>query len=529
MALLDAPVAPPAPEANYTDVTLPLGARLVDNAPDDSVPPPTEAPANGRRAPVTSTPGPGGEQHEWYDPDAELTLAASLMVQRHDIDEALTIIGPGDLSAIGAPILAAVLELAATGEPMDSGVVARKVGDRSLIKTLDTRVTAAWRTYARHLADLARRRRLGETARLLYAAAVLGDEDAIEQARDELATERTPQALGDRAMPGGAFILDVPTLAPAVWGRDDQVLWAEGEPLYIVGPTGVGKTTLVGQLVFARLGLIDPEVLGWPVTAAERILYLACDRPNQIRRAFRRLAHDDWREELDEHLVVWKGPPAQDIARHPESLLALAKAARADTVVIDSLKDVAIGISDDEVGAGLNNAVQRCIAEGVEVLGLHHQRKGQDGKKPKTLEDVYGSTWIPAGAGSVILLWGSAGDLVVEFIHLKQPAAPVGPLQIEHDHAAGRSSLYRGFDALRFLRNQPHGATAADAARQWFEKTAPTDNERKKAQRAFEGLVRKQLAHRQEGSTGGDGGAQGARYFATRATDEVDSEPADEF
>lgn len=317
-----------------------------------------------------------------------------------------------------------------------------------------------------------------------------------------------------RVVQGGAFILDAPEDVPAVWGRDDAVLWASGEPLYIVGPAGVGKTTLMGQLVFARIGL-EARVLDWPVAeGAGKLLYLACDRPQQIARAFRRLADPGQRDLLDERLLVWKGPPPGDLAAHPEMLMQLAELADAGTVVVDSLKDVAIGISNDEVGAGLNNAVQRCIATGIEVAGLHHQRKGQDGKKPKTLEDVYGSTWIPAGAGSVILLWGQAGDPIVELVHLKQPAAEVGPLKVEHDHNTGRSVVTRGFDMLRFLRNQPHGATATDAARQWLEKEAPVPNDVTKARRSLDSLVKKSLAHRKDPELGGSGGTSAARYFA---------------
>jgi hypothetical protein len=59
--------------------------------------------------------------------------------------------------------------------------------------------------------------------------------------------------LPDRLVPGGTFILDTPDHVPAVWGTGEHVLWAEGETLIVAGPTGVGKTTLIGQVLFARL------------------------------------------------------------------------------------------------------------------------------------------------------------------------------------------------------------------------------------------------------------------------------------
>jgi replicative DNA helicase len=239
--------------------------------------------------------------------------------------------------------------------------------------------------------------------------------------RAQTSTSRSRDATLDRArlIPGGAFILDAPKGVPAVWGSGDQVAWSRGEPLLIVGPTGVGKTTIAGQLVAARLEIGGP-VLGMPVAPGKRVLYLACDRPAQVQRALARLVSEDDRQVLDERLVVWKGPPPADFARHPDTLLWMCKQTEADMAVLDSLKDLALKLSDDETGAVLHSALQRTLVEGVEVLGLHHQRKNAaSGGKPKGLEDVYGSTWITAGAGSVILLWGEAGDPVVELSHLK--------------------------------------------------------------------------------------------------------------
>ena len=56
------------------------------------------------------------------------------------------------------------------------------------------------------------------------------------------------------------------------------------------------------------------------------------DRPRQAARSFRRMVTDDQRDELNERLLVWKGPPPQDLARYPALLLELCDKAMADMV-----------------------------------------------------------------------------------------------------------------------------------------------------------------------------------------------------
>ena len=314
---------------------------------------------------------------------------------------------------------------------------------------------------------------------------------------------------------GATFVLDDRAELDPIWGRGDEVLWPSQEALLIVGPTGVGKTTFALQLLAARLGILD-EVLGWPVKPADSpILYLAMDRPMQIRRAMRRLFGEEHRQVLEERLVIHEGPLPLDLGRAPEHLLEMVQDAGAGSVFTDSLKDAAVKITDDEVGGNLNRAIQYCLSDGKDFTGLHHQRKGQGGSKPTTLEDVYGSTWITAGAGSVILLWGAAGDPIVELRHLKQPASEVGPLKIETDHLTGRSTLFRGqVDPLLVMRNMPGGLTTVELGRLMFECEKPSDNQRKKAQRSLERLVRDGLARKTDHVRSGDGGVQAARYHA---------------
>lgn len=299
--------------------------------------------------------------------------------------------------------------------------------------------------------------------------------------------ERGNPTLSQDALPlfvtGGAFILDAPDTVPAVWGAGDRVLWAEGESVVIAGQPGVGKTTLAGQVLRGRL--LGCDVLGLPVRPTRRrVLYLAMDRPRQIARALRRTLSDLDRDLLDDRLVVLQGPPPADIARHPEVLIGLAAHVGADTLVVDSLKDAAVGLSDDDVGAGYNRARQMAIAEGVEVLELHHTvKRNAAGGKATSLADLYGSTWIASGAGSVVLLHGDPGDLVVELRHLKQPAAEVGPFKVQHDHDTGRSSIVGEVDLVTLARGRHGGITAKDAARVLFDTDKPTVSQVEKARR----------------------------------------------
>jgi replicative DNA helicase len=478
-----------------------------------------------------------------HDLEAEQAVLGAAMLDAAARTDVLERLGADDFyQPAHRTVFGAIAALEARGGPVDAVTVGHQlqaagelagVGGGPFLHTLVAGVPTAGHAghYARIVRDCAERRRLIDKgtrlAQVGYEASTAAE--AAEAARSILGTEilRPAGELGvdqRRLLAGGAFILDAPKDVPAVWGGGEQVAWAQGEPLLIVGPAGVGKTTLAGQLVEARIG-IGGSVLGVPVAEGKRVLYLACDRPSQVQRALARLFADTDREVLDERLLVWKGPPPADLARHPEALLRLCERAEADTVVLDSLKDVALGLADDEVGAALNAALQRVIVEGIEVLGLHHQRKNSaGGGRPKKLEDVYGSTWITAGAGSVILLWGEAGDPIVELSHLKPATEPVGPLKVLHDHDHGRSEVAEQIDVLKVLLHRP-GLTAADLAALLRTNGRPTDNDRERARRRLDRLVRADLAICDAGSKGGRGGGTPTRYYASARAERDASAP----
>lgn len=297
----------------------------------------------------------------------------------------------------------------------------------------------------------------------------------------------------ERLLRGGAFILDHPTETPAVWrgAAGLGTAWAIGEGLMIVGPDGVGKTTVMQQVSLGRIGLRD-RVLGMQLEDDERpLLYLALDRPTQIARSFARMVAEADREVLDRRLIIWKGPPPFDITKDPKALADFTEEQGAGTVVIDSLKDLAFKLSDDEIGGKVNTAFQHVLSRGIELLCGHHQRKAQAGAgKPNKLADIFGSRWLTAGMGSVFMLWGEAGDLEVECLHLKQPDEQLGPWKLLHDHVAGKTVIVDQVDLLELVTARgDEGLTVEQAAVLMFDSTTPTRNEIAKARRRLDKLV----------------------------------------
>lgn len=260
------------------------------------------------------------------------------------------------------------------------------------------------------------------------AAQGYGDEQSPRDRDREAVRVRSPLSMLETGkLTGGSFIRSLPEITEAVWGGGTDVVWAKGEPLMLASATGLGKTTL-SQALFKAGHRIDgmDAVLGLPVVEFERpSLYVAADRPAQIARAMRRIVKGQSDEWLDKWLQWYHGAPLYSLS-NPEWADQMAEDALAmgvGQVFIDSLKDVTTGLISDEVGQAISRAINRLVAEGIEVVVNHHTRKGGAGDRTtlKTLEDIYGSNLITGSLGSVIALNGKAGDTVVTVEQLKFP------------------------------------------------------------------------------------------------------------
>ena len=294
--------------------------------------------------------------------------------------------------------------------------------------------------------------------------------------RERERRERAEKLAADPRLLDGAAILRAPRTVPAVWGRGARVAWPEHEPLVLFGPPGVVTSTLAQHLALARAGIGPGELLGMAVAPdpTGRVLYVAADRPAQVLRSWRRMVSDDDAEALAERIVLWRGPPDFDLRREPEKLAELLGVG---TVVLDSLKDVASRTSEDEGGEGIARALQRLVADEVDVLAIHHNRKAtSENKHPEKLDDVYGSRWIGAGAGSVLGLFAEPGATVVELRQLKMPAEQVGPLRVELDKSTGALRVLGAVTVRALLaaaaRAGQAGLSARDAAAPSWDQVA---------------------------------------------------------
>jgi replicative DNA helicase len=348
---------------------------------------------------------------------------------------------------------------------------------------------------APHYARIIRRAALER--RLQMAVSVQPrDPEVIAEAAAALTRERVA---GDprRALDGADWLESQVEGTPAIWGNSDDVIWAEGEPLMIYGPDGVGKTSVAQQIVLHLCGVRPDVLFNLPVRRAEKpILYLACDRPRQARRSLYRMVPKDRHDELRGRLLVWEGPLPFSIPASPRALLDFCLIHGAGTIVIDSLKDVAVELTNPEIALKVNQAFQWLNANGIELLVLHHPRKDPAGgpERPKSLEDVYGDRNFVAGMGSVVLLWGKGGDPVVDLRHLKQPAGEFGPVKLLHDHDLGETVLYEHSTMLDILVQAGTPLSVPAVAARFFASGDPSKNELEKTRRQLRKLVEQHQA-----------------------------------
>lgn len=404
MAITHLPTAADALESNDTGVVIPTGAHEVANEPQ-IVPPPTDGPSNGNgsRKPTKTT------SSAFYDLEAEYHLCAELAYQTHAITEAVGIVAPADLTDSGARLLTALEHLHGLGEPFDSLTVARHVGDLSIVGIFNTHATGAWRGHARHLADLARRRKLWHAGTELAQAATDGADERIEHWVGELTTPSTLSAAIVWEDVAGAMRGEAPPVVPQILRRTDgQALIYPGLLHWLMGEPGKGKTWVA--LYAAAEQLLE----------GHHVLYLDWEGNRSI------IGDRLGALGVDAHTVgsllhYWRPPCLQ--RTHVAELVRLTTDTETTIAVCDgAAKAIARqGLNEDKAAdilAWLELLASPLTEAGAAVLMLDHVTKDRDGRglwargSGAKQGEVSGAAWMVKPVHSFSRQQGGRIDLV---------------------------------------------------------------------------------------------------------------------
>lgn len=255
----------------------------------------------------------------------------------------------------------------------------------------------------------------------------------------------SPEYVARRAFPAGDWALEEQTSSRAVIGSGQRILWAKGETFFIVGDTGHGKSTVTQNTTRANIGLI-PDILGFEAISFQSILYIAADRPAQIKASLKRMVTDANRQTWNDRVVVHEGPPGFCLNDDPFKFLPFIRELAEkmerfpfDCVICDSLKDMVSQMDENTDGIHINQALQSVCQQDIQVLVDIHPRKmgsGRDKERNPVLDDVGGNKNITAGAGSVMFI-GAPDNGSHPLYHLKSPSERIEGLAVRYDKPTG--------------------------------------------------------------------------------------------
>jgi hypothetical protein len=99
-----------------------------------------------------------------------------------------------------------------------------------------------------------------------------------------------------------------------------------------------------------------------------------------------------------------------------------------EVIGIDSLSKTTMGSLEESAVKNVMDFADRLRMEyDCSLIFIHHNRKGQVGnKRPKELDDVYGTFWITATATTVIGMWQNqqTGEIEINYLKVRLAEAP---------------------------------------------------------------------------------------------------------
>ena len=214
-----------------------------------------------------------------------------------------------------------------------------------------------------------------------------------------------------------ALEVHVDWLLPGILQRQGiMVIW---------GKPGVGKSTYTIQLLMhLALGV---SFLNMKIDRPRKVIFVSMEMGAAEIKVFqdqmdsilteeqRALLHQNFKIVPIGHSLLF------DLSADKKKIEKLIEKEKPETVAFDSLSKATMA-SLDEVNskAIMDFADHLRMNYDCSILFIHHNRKAQVGnKKPKTIDDMYGSYWIGATATTVVCLWFNERTQEIEVIFLK--------------------------------------------------------------------------------------------------------------
>jgi len=202
--------------------------------------------------------------------------------------------------------------------------------------------------------------------------------------------------------------------------------------LILSSPPGVGKTQLSLQLAYA-LSTGTSFLGNAPFEKPLKVLFASLEMET-MELSF---IYERQQKVFKEKKELWIenfGTTDSEEELGTKEIDFILDQVKPNVIIIDSLSELA--------GDDLKEAEARRVMKwfrsarrlhNVAIVLIHHNRKGGDGnKKPRTLDDLYGSFWFGKAPDTVIGLWHDEGQ-PIEVKTLKHRFAPSMKIFIERD------------------------------------------------------------------------------------------------
>jgi RecA-family ATPase len=202
--------------------------------------------------------------------------------------------------------------------------------------------------------------------------------------------------------------------------------------MVVAGKQGVGKTQLTIQaLIHMALG---KSFLGWKIDTPRRVALMSMEMSSaeikHFQKEMNKLLSPAERILLQENFFII--PVGHSIlfdsSEDKKKVELFIQQYHPEVIGIDSLsKTTMASLEESAVKNVLDFADRLRMEYDCSLIFIHHNRKGQVGnKRPKELDDVYGTFWITATATTVIGMWQNqqTGEIEINYLKVRLAEAP---------------------------------------------------------------------------------------------------------